>query len=180
MKKTKAQFKTDHLEKLPKPNPNHVDSTAAPKPEAPPLTSNTRASKQEGNPKLLGAKSKNGDNIETILYFDTNEHEITVFILGSIDIRSLDNKYVTKPTKKKYTIETKATDLLLNQLGTRPPQPAQIEPIAIELQATTRSRDCKSKARKLSPAQDGGDDIEAAGQVKNVYQQQHRRCKSDE
>mgnify|MGYP007122500295 FL=1 len=94
---------------------------------------------------------------------DTNVHEITVFITGSIDIRSLDNKYVTKPTKKKYTIETKATDLLLNQLGTRPPQPAQIEPIAIELQATTRSRDCKSKARKLSPVQNGGDDIEAAG-----------------
>ena len=111
---------------------------------------------------------------------DTNVHEITVFITGSIDIRSLDNKYVTKPTKKKYTIETKATDLLLNQLGTRPPQTAQIEPIAIELEATTRSRDCKSKARKLSPAQDGGDDIEAAGQVKNVYQQQHRRCKSNE
>ena len=104
MKKTKAQFKTDHLEKLPKPNPDHVDSTAAVKPEASPLTSNTRASKQEGNPKLIGAKSKNGDNIETILYFDTNEHEITVFILGSIDIRSLDNKYVTKPTKEKYTI----------------------------------------------------------------------------
>ena len=121
-----------------------------------------------------------GDNIETTLYVDTNVHEITVFITGSIDIRSLDNKYVTKPTKKKYTIETKATDLLLNQLGTRPPQTAQIEPIAIELEATTRSRDCKSKARKLSPAQDGGDDIEAAGQVKNVYQQQHRRCNSNE
>ena len=62
---------------------------------------------------------------------DTNVHEITVFITGSIGIRSLDNKYVTKTTKKKYTIETKATDLLLNQLGTRPPQTAQIEPIAL-------------------------------------------------
>ena len=62
---------------------------------------------------------------------DTNVHKITVFITGSIGIRSLDNKYVTKTTKKKYTIETKATDLLLNQLGTRPPQTAQIEPIAL-------------------------------------------------
>ena len=119
---------------MPKPNNSHADSSAAVKPETPPLTSNTRASKQDGHPKLklIGAKSKNenGDTIETILYVDTIEHEITVFITGSIDIKSLYNKYVTKPTKKKYTIETKATDLLLNQLGTRPPQPAQIEPIA--------------------------------------------------
>ena len=46
---------------------------------------------------------------------DTNVHEITVFITGSIDIRSLDNKYVTKTITEKYTIETEATDLLLNQ-----------------------------------------------------------------
>ena len=53
-----TQFKTDHLEKLPKPNNSHADSTAAVKPEAPPLTSNTRASKQDGHPKLklIGAK----------------------------------------------------------------------------------------------------------------------------
>ena len=69
---------------------------------------------------------------------DTNVHEITVFITGSIDVKSLDNKYVTKPNKKKYTIETKATDHFLISLGRRPPQPAQIEPIAIELEATTR------------------------------------------
>ena len=62
---------------------------------------------------------------------DTNVHEITVFITGSIDIRSLDNKYVTKPNKKKYTIETKATDHFLISSGRRPPQPAQIEPIAV-------------------------------------------------
>ena len=79
-----------------------------------------------------------GDNIETTLYVDTNVHEITVFITGSIDVKSLDNKYVTKPNKKKYTIETKATDHFLISLGRRPPQPAQIEPIAIELEATTR------------------------------------------
>ena len=120
---------------MPKPNNSHADSTAAAKPEALPLTSNTRASKPDGHPKLklLGAKSKNamGDNIETTLYVDTNVHEITVFITGSIDVKSLDNKYVTKPNKKKYTIETKATDHFLISSGRRPPQPAQIEPIAM-------------------------------------------------
>ena len=61
------QFKTDHLEKLPKPNPSHVCSTAAAKPEKPPLTSNSRAGKHDGRPKLIGAISKDGDDIETIL-----------------------------------------------------------------------------------------------------------------
>ena len=65
-----TQFKTDHLEKLPKPNNSHADSTAAVKPEAPPLTSNTRASKQDGHPKLklIGAKSKNAMGIILKLY----------------------------------------------------------------------------------------------------------------
>ena len=40
----------------------------------------------------------------------------------------------------------------LISVGRRPPQPAQIEPIAIELTATTRSRDCKSEARKARKA----------------------------
>ena len=61
------QLKTDHLEKLPKPNPSHVGSTAAAKPETPPLTSNSKAGKHDGLPKLIGAISKNEDNIETIL-----------------------------------------------------------------------------------------------------------------
>ena len=61
------QFKTDHLEKLPKPNPSHVGSMAAVKPETPPLTSNSRAGKHDGHPKLIGAISKDGDDIETIL-----------------------------------------------------------------------------------------------------------------
>ena len=54
------QFKTDHLEKAPKPNPSHVSSTATAKPEAPPLTSNSRAGKHDGRPKLIGAISKMG------------------------------------------------------------------------------------------------------------------------
>ena len=113
---------------MPKPNNSHADSTAAVKPEAPPLTSNTRASKQDGHPKLklIGAKSKDGDNIETILYFDTNEHEITLFILGSIDDTSLDNMYVRKPIKEEYTVETETTKLLLNQCGHKTSQTSSI------------------------------------------------------
>ena len=61
------QFKTDHLEKAPKPNPSHVSSTATAKPETPPLTSNSRAGKHDGRTKLIGAISKDGDDIETIL-----------------------------------------------------------------------------------------------------------------
>ena len=65
-----THIKTDHLEKLPKPNNSHADSTAAAKPEALPLTSNTRASKQDGHPKLklIGAKSKNAMGIILKLY----------------------------------------------------------------------------------------------------------------
>ena len=61
------QFKTDHLEKAPKPNPSHVSSTAAAKPETPPLTSNSRAGKHDGGTKLTGAISKDSDDIEIIL-----------------------------------------------------------------------------------------------------------------
>ena len=61
------KFKTNHLERLPKPNPSHVGSTAAAKPETPPLTSYSKAGKHDGRPKLIGATSKNEGNIETIL-----------------------------------------------------------------------------------------------------------------
>ena len=61
------QFKTDHLEKAPKPNPSHVSSTAAAKPDTPPLTSTSRAGKHEGRTILTGAISKDSDDIEIIL-----------------------------------------------------------------------------------------------------------------
>ena len=61
------QFKTDHLEKAPKPNPSHVSSTAAAKPDTPPLTSTSREGKHEGRAKLTGAISKDSDDIEIIL-----------------------------------------------------------------------------------------------------------------
>ena len=61
------QFKTHDLEKAPKPNPSHVSSTAAAKPETPPLTSNSRAGKHDGRTKLTGAISKDSDDIEIIL-----------------------------------------------------------------------------------------------------------------
>ena len=55
-----------------------------------------------------------------------NEHEIMLLILGSIDVTSLDNKYVTNPIKEKYTIETETTDLLLNQCGHKTSQTSSI------------------------------------------------------
>ena len=61
------QFKTDHFEKAPKPNPSHVSSTAAAKPDTPPLTSTSRAGKHEGRTILTGAISKDSDDIEIIL-----------------------------------------------------------------------------------------------------------------
>ena len=61
------QFKTDHLEKLPKLNPSHAGSTAADKPDTPPLSSKSRAGKHDGRPKLIGAISKDKDDIETVL-----------------------------------------------------------------------------------------------------------------
>ena len=61
------QFKTDHFEKAPKPNPSHVHSiTAAAKPDTP-LTSTSRAGKHEGRTNLTGAISKDSDDIEIIL-----------------------------------------------------------------------------------------------------------------
>ena len=59
-------FKPDHFEKAPKPNPSHVSSTAAAKPDTP-LTSTSRAGKHEGRTNLTGAISKDSDDIEIIL-----------------------------------------------------------------------------------------------------------------
>ena len=55
------QFKPDHFEMAPKPNPSHVYSTtAAAKPDTP-LTSTTRAGKHRGRIILTGAISKDSE-----------------------------------------------------------------------------------------------------------------------